>query len=172
MKTLILRTFAHTKIWEGIEPMCHFEHAQKRQILEWEPDYLKLRKEDIDRAIGIYTEKYFSGYYTAHSGSVIIADSGSDNEKIISELRVVDKINSPLPFLDNQNRICLNMELINKIWSNLNKDLMLRIDEKLINAKMEELKNRGETVRSSPFKPLSFCLDSETVNFILNNTNI
>ncbi len=86
MKTLILRTFAHPNIWEGQESSCHFEFAQKDQILEWEPNFLQFIIDDFEKALSIYSEKYFSGYYEKNTGTRKIAYTGSPNERIISEL--------------------------------------------------------------------------------------
>ena len=133
MRTLILRTFAHTKIWEGIEKSCFFESAQKNQILEWEPGYMNFESQDFDRAIGIYTEKYFSGYYDLKTASLKIADARTDYERIISEIEIVFSAYNPFPFFDSNDRLCISIKLLNKLWTKPSKELMLKIDAELIN---------------------------------------
>jgi len=171
MKTLILRTFAHSNIWEGIENSCHFELAQKKQILEWEPDYMNFKSEDFDRAIGIYTEKYFSGYFDSNR-NFKIADSGTNNEKVISEIRIHSEKSLPFPFFDNDKRVCIPIEFQRKLWETPNKNLMMKIDDNLIKAKIAEMNNKGIKVRNTQYFPLSFSLDSKTVEHILENTKV
>lgn len=171
MKTLILRTFAHSNIWEGNEEICHFEIEQEDQILEWEPGYLSFKTGDFNRAIGIYIEKYFKGYFSRKEKKIVYPDSGSINERIISELELYSVNNNlSFPFYDLKNRICVPIKFVKKLWTNPNKELMLKIDHNLIQAKMEELRKNNNSFIEPKYKPLSFSLESGIVDNILRDT--
>jgi hypothetical protein len=61
-KILILQTYAHKKIWEGDEFLCHYaSHGTnpRGKILRWEPDFLDYTINDITHAIGLYRSTYF-----------------------------------------------------------------------------------------------------------------
>lgn len=168
MKTLILRTFAHSNIWEGIEDRCHFEHDQKRQILEWEPNFLQFNINHFTNAIGIYIEKYFTGYYEPLTAVRKIANTGTENEQIISNLKIKSTTGNVFPF-ELRDQIYILIEIDKKLWNGANRELMLKIDNELVQAKEQELRNKGIAVRVSQFKPLAFSLESDVVNNILNS---
>jgi len=51
MKTLILRTFYHTSVWEVDRVCFQYETTQLlNMILVWQEDYLKLKVSDIKYA--------------------------------------------------------------------------------------------------------------------------
>lgn len=169
MRTLILRTFAHSNIWEGNEESCHFDFTQKDQILKWEPDFLSFKINDFDNAIGIYTEKYFTGYYEPLTSIRKIANTGSLNEQIISQIILSGNQGFVSQLLKNS--IHINISLGRKLWNRPDKILMFKIDEIFINEKEKELKRNNIKAIQSKFKPLSFSLDSEIVNNILTIMN-
>lgn len=167
MKTLILRTFAHSKIWEGTEDYCYYEGIQKNQILEWEPDFLTFKPSDFELALGIYTEKYFTGYFEPWSAIKKIANKGTDREKIISSIELTS-VNCNL-FQDVKNsRIEIGMKFKNKLWVEPNKELMWRLDGEFIKQKTSELDQRKIAYTDSPYKPLAFTLEANKVTEILN----
>lgn len=165
MNTLILRTFAHPNIWEGVEGNCYFELTQKRQILEWEPDFISFKNKDFDCALGIYTDKYFSGYFEPVSRIKKIANTGTNNEKIISKLKIKPNDKGTFPVELNQ-RIYVGIQFESKLWKEPDIDLMLKIDNELIAEKSKEVIERGVMIKQ--YKPLAFSLSSEKVNEILN----
>ena len=86
MKILILRTFAHSLVWENTRNHCEFERSQlENMIYEWEPDYRDFRLDEFAYALGIYTYKYFT-YRTFRTNEPVFL--GSENEQIISYLKL------------------------------------------------------------------------------------
>jgi hypothetical protein len=59
MPILILRTFAHNRIWEIGETMCHYEELAYEIITAWEPNIANYTLDEIEYGIGIYTRQYF-----------------------------------------------------------------------------------------------------------------
>ena len=85
MRVLILRTFAHTFIWEYSINHCKYYKTQLLNILDWEPDYKHFKTNQFSYALGIYMDMYFS-YETRHTNTIVY--QGTDNEQIISILKL------------------------------------------------------------------------------------
>ena len=167
MKTLILRTFAHPNIWEGLKDRCYFEKDQKSQILLWEPNFKNLQINDIDNVIGIYTFKYFKGYKERGSGTNKIVNTASNEEKIISKLIITNPLNQSTFPIFKDDKIFILIQRESKLWNNPNEELMFKIDDLLVNAKRAELKEKHNPHANMKFPALAFTLDSNTVNEIL-----
>ena len=82
MKILILRTFAHSLVWENTKNHCEFEISQMdNMIYKWEPNYANLEISDFSYALGIYTHKYFN--YRPRYPKAKPVFQNSENDKLI-----------------------------------------------------------------------------------------
>ncbi len=64
------------------------------------------------------------------------------------------------------------IQFVRKLWTDPNKDLMLKIDKELVEARSDELKGSGFLIKNPMYKPLAFSLESEKVNTMLRSNNI
>ncbi len=168
---LVLRTFAHSNVWEGIQEACNFETSQlEGMIYEWEPDYNKFKINDFHYALGIYTEKYFTHRTFIANNPVY---QGSENEQIISLLRLepYNKTNSFVHEL-NDGSLQVYYSFVKKLWDKTDRLLMSNIDTKFINEKRNELLKNIGRVPATEFIPLSFSLDEEIVNNVLTDKGV
>jgi len=171
MKVLILRTFAHTRIWESDKIQCTFEITQlENMIYSWEPDYSNFLIDNFRFALGIYTDKYFSfnipPLYTP-------AYQNTNEEQIISLLKLrpyggTSKFTNVL----DRGTIQVFYNFMFKLWNDPSKVLMSQIDNSLIQEKKLELKSIYGDVPNTKFDPLSFSLEENSVLKILENNNI
>jgi len=171
MMVLILRTFAHSNVWEGNRDHCEFETGQlDGMIYEWEHEYKNFEIDDFDLALGIYTTKYFTHRTFIANNPVF---QGSENEQIISLLKLepYNNTNSIVHELDDGS-IQVRYSFVRKLWDNPNKSLMFSIDDTLITEKRKELINKFGRVPKTQFIPLSFSLDEEIVNSVLSDKDI
>ncbi|MBT3252325.1 MAG: hypothetical protein HN729_08340 [Candidatus Marinimicrobia bacterium] len=172
MKTLILRTMRHTNIWESERKSCTFEKNQlKDMILVWQKDFLQLKTSDINLALGIYGGMYFDNPFWGGA-----AFRGSINEQIISIIKPTALDNSDsfqiVRGLDDDNpHTILHYDVIGKLWSGPDRNQMFSIEDDLIEAKISELKNKGNSTDTAHQYPLSFLLDTNTVFSILSKYN-
>ena len=99
MRIMIFRTFAHTKIWEGMESYCHYSYKILDTIQRWEPNITDISLEDAQFGLGIYTSEYFT--YITKSGKS--AFDGTIEETHPSLLRLQPTPNNTDSFMEYQN---------------------------------------------------------------------
>lgn len=173
MKTLILRTIYHTNVWEVDRVFCNYETTQLlNMILVWQEDYFKLKVSDINYALGIYAPEYFR-----QSKYGNIPYSGNANEEIISIINPTsnDETGSfqRITGLEKEEpHTTLSYKVIGKLWEEPNKEKMHRIDNDLINAKINELIENGYSPQTDFKYPLSFVLDENIVSTILSKYKV
>ena len=153
---------AHTRIWESENNSCYYEFNQlNNMILSWEPEYGKLSKSDFDKALGIYTMKYFTPSRFGRN-----AYSGSIGENSISLLKLRSTDNSGNVTRFENGRINVFFDYEKKLWKNKNqRQLMFLLDNELIAAKVREI---GRPIYTRYMWPLSFSLQSKTVDKIFD----
>jgi hypothetical protein len=168
MKTLILRTIAHNRVWESPNERCYYETSQLNEmILNWQPDYLELKVTDINFALGIYAWQYFKPSYGK------IPSSGTEGEECISLIKPTgiqgaDEFQRISGVEDNSPFTSLSFNVIGKLWNGGDSSMMAQIDLELIEAKKAELKNDSQPTISAYNYPLSFVLETQTVFSILS----
>ena len=135
-------------------------------ILNWEPNYLNFSTRDFDYALGIYSDKYFTGFGRYRRMSF----KGTIEETSISLLktRSLDNKNS---FINNVGyRFNVNYSFDKKLWHDGNALRMIQIDMALIQAKLIELRRTNGYVPNTLYRwPLSYSLNVETARVVLNN---
>lgn len=152
MRILIMRTFAHRRIWEGYEPWCHYEDDSYNYIKGWEQDISDLTEWEVEYGIGIYNQIYFDrlkryGKYE------------SKEETQPSLLKLKTRFNREIKIIeDNGSMMQFIFEKIKK-YEEFNKNSMLELDKKLIKLKINEIGERPPT----PFDSLCFSLDFKEV---------
>jgi hypothetical protein len=164
MKILILRTIAHNRIWEGIQPSCHYEELSYDIIKKWEPNIVEHPLNQISYGIGIYTHKYYSyGPPKAYS------ETPEEHHPSLLKLEPISA-NSIYYGEENSNpdNIKIAFSFIKKIFE-VDQMKMISIDNLLIKEKMCELNiNRIHT----RFPSLCFTLDEGSVKNIFNNFSV
>ena len=146
---------------------CSYDPKQLMgMILNWEPNYLKFSTNDFNHALGVYTDKYFTGYGRYRRMSF----RGTSEETSISLLktRPIDNTNC---FVNNAGyRFNVNYSFDKKLWNDGNAARMIQIDMALIQAKLIELRQIHGFIPNTLYRwPLSFSLRVETVQAVLNN---
>ena len=172
MKILILRTFAHSQVWETTRSHCEFEQTQlKNMIYSWEPDFAKLKITDCKYALGIYTHKYFS-YRPMYSNSSPVFQN-TDSEQIVSllKLKSLGKRKRIALELDN-GTINIGYKFREKLWDQPDTSLMSKLDAKLISMKKDELKKKHGKIPATAYDPLAFFLKKKNVINILNEVGL
>lgn len=174
MNILILRTFAETNIWEDRRDSCQFfkrRFDQTQMIYKWEPKYTLFDVKEFGFALGIYTNKYFNYQAPGVNRPVF---RGSDNEQIISILKLKSINETKFYRIDKDENLHIYFSFIKKMWDKPDRTLMNKIDEMLIYAKKIELNKKYGNVPYTSYTPLSFTLELEIVEDILlkNNINI
>jgi hypothetical protein len=163
MRILILRTIAHNRIWEGIEPTCHYENQAYEIIKTWEVDIINYKLEEIKYGIGIYTKQYFN--YVSPKGIKASTDTIQENQPSLLNLK---SINDSASFIEDKlNIIRINFEL-NKKYEGFDKEKMFELDEKLVNLKIQELGQKPNT----QFPSLCFSLKYQDAVNILNQFEV
>ena len=165
MRVLILRTFAHSLIWEGIRSHCEYDEDVKNNIYKWEPNYNDFKLEDFSYALGIYMAFYYKYGW----------DKKTKDERIISFLKLEPSFSSNSFVSDDNNgyTIKVHYSFVRKLWSKADKQKMHLIDNAFISAKKYDLINNfGKVPATGLYDPLSFSLDEDEVKKILSNHNI
>jgi len=167
MKILILRTFAHSRVWEKERNHCEFEESQLTYMINaWEPNYSDFKITDFRCALGIYTDKFF--YYPSNRVIPITKE-----EQIISLLKLNSYRNTSNFTNINNDTLQVYYKFKGKLWNDPNIKLMNDIDEDLIIAKKNELEIKFGNVPYTKFKyPLSFSLDEDIVIQTLKKNGI
>jgi len=184
MKVLILRTFAHTLIWDGYNKCSFFKNQLERDILCWEPDYLGFKIEQFGYALGIYVKKYFT--YKTRTNNIVFWNT--ENEQNISLLKLIPYKNSSrfFNYSKSNKEVKVYYKYMGKLFKKPDKNLMNKIDESFIEEKKNELQSvhggipmtswMESSLLSSYSKeviyPLSFSLDEKVVEKVLGKFNI
>ena len=154
MKTLILRTFAHQMVWDD-RSACEYEPFQANLITQWEPNYLGIKSEEVEYALGIYTHDYFNRrrYY----GKMPPTFMGTDEEQIPSIINLGVRPNQTIARAEESGSIFLKYELKKKLWNAPDQSLMHALDSALLQIKRKEISAHTQ------YPALSFTIDSQIV---------
>ncbi len=164
MRILILRTIAHNKIWEGIEPMCHYENQAYEIIKTWEPNIINYKLKEIKYGIGIYTKQYFN--YVSPKGIKASTDTIQESQPSLLNLKSID--NESTSFIEDKSKIIRISFVLNKKYEGFEKEKMFELDDKLVNLKIKELGQKPNT----QFFSLCFSLKYQDVVNILNQYKV
>jgi len=171
MKVLILRTFAHPRIWESDKDHCEYEQTQlNNMILNWEPDYADQDISQFSFALGIYSAKHFT--YIKKFGKSPYQHT--DEENNISLLNLSKYSNMPRfsQYKNAEQIMYVYYSFKSKLWPNRNRNLMIELDNKFVEAKKSDLLIKLGSVPVTPYIPLSFVLEENVVNSILKTKGI
>lgn len=137
MRVLILRTFAHSRVWEQERNKCEFEDSQLTNMINsWEPDFKSYKVDDISFALGIYTDKYFR--FIDIYGNRSFQNTIEENS--ISLLETRGNIDNYFSYYDDEKqKMYVKYFFVKKLWKTNDNSLMLKIDGQLIEAKKQEL---------------------------------
>jgi len=164
-KILILRTIAHSKVWDGNEPSCHYEDQNYDFIKSWEPNLLHYTIDEIKYGVGIYTNYYYN-YKTRYGNKV---HRGTIEEDQPSFLEIIsNEENSRLIGVDNDSKIQIYFKLLNK-YPQFSRTSMLELDNQLVKMKKNEL---GANLPYTRFDSLCFTLDFKGVEELFKSFNI
>lgn len=165
MRILIMRTIAHNKIWEGIEPTCHYENQNYEFIKTWEPEIINYKLDQINYGIGIYSKDYFK--YVSFLGVKASTDTIHETQPSLLNLKPIDD-NSNSFIVDESEIIRIAFEL-NKKYNEFNRAKMFELDEKFISLKRKEL---GAKLPSTRYPSLCFSLDYRDVENIFTQFGV
>ena len=169
-RVLILRTFAHTKVWDDRD-VCSYEGDQAAKIHDWEPTFREVERTDIDFALGVYTEKYFT--YIPRYGNTGPVYAGTEEEEIPSIIQITSGDDQPTLVRDGWSIVAFKYKVVQKLWSRSNRALMNRLDNLLIEQMVRQVKQAGIDVNTNdPYRPLSFTLDRKKVLEIMKELGI
>lgn len=158
-RILILRTFAHTRIWEGTEPTCKYDGKALDLISSWEPGLLRYTLYDVPIALGIYTEMYFR--YINRSGSP--AYNGSPEEEQISILtprQIYEGSRSFGTYLARHDFMGIEIAFdFRGKFQGWTRQQMIHFDKNLVRAKREE-------AGTAATEPTSLCFTLDLTRFI------
>jgi hypothetical protein len=162
VRVLILRTFAHTRVWDDRD-YCTYEFAQANKIYQWEPNYGKLKSNQIEFAIGIYMPQYFT--YSGTYGKPRPVFAGTVEEQIPSLIQLSGRSKKPFVRKDEgDDAILIKYEVVKKFWSEPDRNKMRELNLLLLQKKIQEVRKAGiELNTNDRFKPLSFTLEYESV---------
>jgi hypothetical protein len=163
MRVLILRTFAHEKVWDD-RSWCEYEPFQAGLITAWDNKYLGLKGKQIEYTIGVYTWDYF--YRTKKYGMKPHAFMGTNEEQIPSIVKLCAEPDELFSTCTNRQSIVIKYEFERKLWKKPNKELMFKLDKSLLGLKQKELGVHTE------YPALSFTLEVGKVDTILDSLGI
>jgi hypothetical protein len=162
MRVLILRIFAHTRVWDDRDH-CTYEFGQANKIYQWEPNYGKLKSNQIEFAVGIYMPQYFT--YSGVYGKPQSVFAGTVEEEIPSLIQL--KGRSKMSFVRKDagdNTILIKYEVVKKLWSEPDRTVMRKLNWLLLQKKIQEVIKAGIEVNTKEqYKPLSFTLERDHV---------
>ena len=165
MRILIMRTIAHNKIWEGIEPTCHYENQNYEIIKKWEPEIINYKLDQIKYGIGIYTIYYFD--YVSFWGAKASTDTFNETQPSLLNLKSID--NNSLSFIEDKSEILKIAFELNKKFNEFDKVKMFDLDNRLISLKRKEL---GDKLTSTRFSSLCFSLNYQDVENIFTQFGV
>ena len=162
MKIMIFRTFAHTRIWEGIEPHCYYKNLSFNIINTWEPNIININLNEAVYGLGIYTSRYFT--FENRYGKK--AYNNTIEETQPSLLRLQPAPSNPDNCMEFQNgELKCYFELISK-YDEIDKTKMAEIDEELVRLKKRIV---GDRAQRGKYDSLYFSLEYSDVKNILGN---
>jgi len=164
-KILILRTFSHTRIWEGGEPFCHYERHAHEIIKDWEPNLPEYTLDEIPLAMGFYTENYFT--YRDFSGQMSFIGTPEEEQPSFLQLTPIN-IDSNSFATDNGSQINIAFRFLQKI-TGVTREEMIAIDKLLVKLKKIEL---GLDIRNTRNSSLCFTIDADTLSNYMNQLSI
>jgi hypothetical protein len=150
MEILVLRTFAHPRIWEGKESTCHYEGTSLEIIRAWEPNLLNHNLAQIRFAIGIYIEQYFT--YTDPSGQRAFTGTLEEQQPSLLELNPMYPGATAIG-IDNGHELRIAFRFIEK-FPNFTRQEMIRFDRSFVNAKKKAI---GPNLPHIPYDYDSLC---------------
>ena len=165
MRTLILRTIAHSRVWEGDRPRCFYDGRSYETINTWEPDLSIYTIEEIQYGIGIYASPYYT--YKSYSGVIACTGTEEENKPSLLQLNPIDHGDNRFS-KDNGSRIDINFSFIGKYLS-FNRETMAALDSRLIESKYEELEQNPP---DTPFPSLCFTLEQNKVEIIFEQFGV
>ena len=162
---MIFRTFAHTRIWEGIEPYCYYNNISLGIIRNWEPGIMDINLNDAQYGLGIYTSTYFT--FVNRYGKKAYNNTIEDTQLSLLKLQ-------PVPtnadnFMEFQNDVLKCYFKFAKKYDEIDKNSMAEIDEALVNLKKRIVGTRAQRGR---YDSLYFSLASGEVENILGNYGV
>ena len=170
MKILILRTFAHNRVWENERSSCDFESGQWLGMIDkWEPNYETFATNEFKFALGIYTNQYFT-HVSRYSS--IASYSGTPEEDNISILKLTAISDSDQFSTVRTSQLFVHYNFHSKLFPEPNRELMKTLDREFIAEKQRELLGTFGKVPMTPYLPLSFSLSLNAVTKILQNNEI
>ena len=164
-KILILRTIAHSKVWDGIEPSCHYEGQNYDFIKSWELNLLHYTIDEVKFGIGIYTNYYYN--YKTLFGNKVHRGTIEEDQPSLLEI-ISNEEESRLIGVDNDSQIQIYFKLLKK-YSQFSRTSMLELDTKLVNMKKNEL---GANLPYTRFDSLCFTLDFNRVEELFESFSI
>jgi hypothetical protein len=161
-RVLILRTFAHTRVWDD-RNQCTYEFGQASKIYQWEPNYGNLKSNQIEFAVGIYMPQYFT--YSGTYGKPRPVFAGTVEEQIPSLIQLNGRSNKPFVRKDEgDDAILIKYEVVKKLWSEPDRKVMRKLNWLLLEKKIQEVNKAGiEVDTNERYKPLSFTLKHDHV---------
>lgn len=163
MKVLVLRTFAHQKVWDE-RTRCEYEPFQSELITQWDPSYLDNEGQDIAYALGIYTYDYF--HRKRYYGKLPPAFTGTSEEQVPSVLSLRVEGDEKIARLGASGALYLKYEFTQKLWREANQSLMFELDNSLLGLKRKEISIH------TPYPALSFSLEQEKVDHVFQTLGI
>lgn len=170
MKVLILRTFAHNRVWENDRKNCEFERGQWVDMIEkWEPNYENYLVNQFSYGLGIYTNQYFT-HISRYSSKAAYSHTPEEENISILRLRPFSDSGHFSTVRDKQLFVYYNFET--KLFTNPDRELMKIMDSEFVEEKRRELVETFGKIPHTPYLPLSFTLDFDKVSRILINNGI
>ena len=168
-RILILRTFKHSRVWEGTDhiiydnvSICHYEKIARDIILTWEPNISNYTLDDFTHAWGLYNDKYFSGENGKNSDYAFLGTEGEEHPSLLQLMPIKRGSNTFLE--DDGKQIKIAFTLINKM-NDIHRNHMLQFDRTFINLKRNEL---NEIQKKTDFPSLCFSIPSDNLYNIRN----
>ena len=162
MKIMIFRTFAHTRIWEGIEPYCYYNNYSFNIIKTWESNIMNINLNEAVYGLGIYTPTYFT--FVNRYGKKTYNNTIEETQPSLLKLK-------PAPsnqdnFMEFQNGVLkCYFELISK-YDEIDNTKMAEMDEELVSLKK---RIAGDSAQRGRYDSLYFSLEHSDVKNILGN---
>ena len=163
MRIMIFRTFAHTKIWEGMESYCHYSGNMLNTIHSWEPNITDISLGDVQYGLGIYESKYFK--YITKNGKSAYSDSKEENHPSLLALQPTPS--NPENFMEYVNGYLRCYFTLDKKLDFLDRKSMIELDKELVNLN----RNRNSHIKGG-WDSLYFSLDYDDGKSILSKYGV
>ena len=165
MKILILRTIAHTEIWENDKASCYFPNYIYNDIKTWEPGLININLDQAMFAIGIYASRYFS--FISKSGRPSFNNSIEETQPSLLKLQPIYQGSSD--FMQEQDGMLRCHYRFVKKFSEFDQQKMHELDRQLLIIKKQQI---GNTAQRTRYDSLCFSLDYRTVENLLNSLGV